>query len=258
MLRAVVMASRLGFDLDPLVVEAIAEHRALIATASPARLLEEYYKILRSGYAEATFRGLGRARLLELITPELKSPPDAFWDWLARLDRYRGTFPSAPPSLTNTVLIGALLVPTGILDRPVSGRAGGPDRVDFGMLQVARKDVERLRQIIQMVPRMADPVLPPRVLARPPAPIGVRRRVDVAPGVQRRPRPGGALDQHGEPGQPGQSGSAADDARGSPAPASPARGGTGRRGRVPETPPASPPAWASPRWRRQPSAELID
>jgi poly(A) polymerase len=163
MLRAVVMASRLGFDLDPLVVEAIAEHRGLIATASPSRLLEEYYKILRSGYAEATFRGLGRARLLELITPELKSPPDALWDWLARLDRYRGTFPSAPPSLTNTVLIGALLVPTGILDRPVSGRAGGPDRVDFGMLQVARKDVERLRQIIQMVPRMADPVLPPRV-----------------------------------------------------------------------------------------------
>ena len=75
MIRAVVMASRLGFDMDPLVVEAIAEHRGLIATASPARLLEEYYKILRSGYAEATFRGLARARLLELITPELAIRP---------------------------------------------------------------------------------------------------------------------------------------------------------------------------------------
>lgn len=79
MLRAVVMASRLGFEMDPLVVEAIAEHRQLITTAAPARLLEEYYKILRSGYSEATFRALARARLLELITPELKSPPDELW-----------------------------------------------------------------------------------------------------------------------------------------------------------------------------------
>ena len=55
MLRAAVLAARLGFDLDPLVSEAIAEHRALIAKASPARLLEEYFKILRSGSAEATF-----------------------------------------------------------------------------------------------------------------------------------------------------------------------------------------------------------
>ena len=58
MLRAAVLAARLGFDLDPLVTEAIAEHRALILKASPARLMEEFYKILRSGYAEASFRAL--------------------------------------------------------------------------------------------------------------------------------------------------------------------------------------------------------
>ena len=32
-----------------------------MATASPSRLIEEYYKILRSGYAEQTFRGARRA-----------------------------------------------------------------------------------------------------------------------------------------------------------------------------------------------------
>jgi poly(A) polymerase len=174
MLRAVVMASRLGFEMDPLVVEAIAEHRALIATASPARLLEEYYKILRSGYAEPTFRALGRARLLELITPELKSPPEALWDWLERLDRYRQQFEAPPPELTNAQLISALLMPTGVMDqnaqtqeRPArpdrrTRRPVPHDRVSFGMLPVARRDVETLRQVLQIVPRLSDPLLPDR------------------------------------------------------------------------------------------------
>jgi poly(A) polymerase len=165
MIRAVVMASRLAFDMDPLVVEAIAEHRKLIASASPARLLEEYFKILRSGCAEATFRALGRARLLELITPELKHPPDAMWDMLARLDRYRLQFPSAPPELTNTILIGALLVPTGVLEKrgPSTNRDPHGDRVNFGILPVARRDMERLRHLLQMLPRLNDPALPQRV-----------------------------------------------------------------------------------------------
>lgn len=189
MLRAVVMASRLGFDMDSLVVEAIAEHRALIATASPARLLEEYYKILRSGYAEATFRGLSRHRLLELMTPELKSPPDVMWDWLARLDAYRRRHEEPPPTLTNAILISALLMPTGTYDRnaaayTVTGdrperpagrgrraRPGQLERMDFGMLPVARRDVETLRQIQQIQPRLSDPLLPERmaraILRRP-------------------------------------------------------------------------------------------
>jgi hypothetical protein len=45
------------------------------------------------------------------------------------------------------------------------------DRVDFGMLPVARRDVEGLRQVMQIVPRLSDPLLPERVaraiVARP-------------------------------------------------------------------------------------------
>ena len=37
------------------------------------------------------FRALARTRLLEVITPELKAPPERFWDSLAAID----------PSLTN-------------------------------------------------------------------------------------------------------------------------------------------------------------
>ena len=166
MLRAVVFGARLGFDLDPLVIEAIAEHRALITTASPARLLEEYFKILRSGHAEAIFHALGRARLLELITPELKTPSNEFWTSLANLDAYRQRFPTAPAELTNTVLIGSLLVPIGALSRarPIErdGRPHG-ERVSFGILPVAKKDLERLRQLLTLAPRLVDPQLPPRV-----------------------------------------------------------------------------------------------
>jgi len=168
MLRAAVFGARLGFDLDPLVIEAIAEHRSLILKASPSRLVEEYYKILRSGFAEASFRALGRLRLLELITPELKSPPDAVWDSLAQLDQYRQRFESAPPELTNAVLIGALLMPLQLLDRPPVMVEGATDRqhdrVGFGVLPVAKKDVERLRHVRQMLPRMTASDLPPRVV----------------------------------------------------------------------------------------------
>ena len=166
MLRAAVFGARLSFDLDEQVIEAIALHRHLILKASPARLMEEYFKILRSGYAEASFRALARVRLLELITPELADPPDSLWDALARLDRFRQKFPAAPAELTTVVLTGSLLVPMGILDRRVAGAASGapPDRVSFGMLPVSRKDLDRLRQLVQTLPRLSDPHLPPRVV----------------------------------------------------------------------------------------------
>jgi poly(A) polymerase len=168
MLRAAVFGARLGFDLDPLVIDAIDEHRGLIATASPARLIEEYYKILRSGCAEASFRALGRLRLLELITPELKDPSNAIWDGLAKLDAYRRRSPTVPAEFTNTVLIGSLLVPMGVLNRkPTPAQAHRDprgERVDFGMLPVARKDIERLRQLVQITPRLNEPELPARLI----------------------------------------------------------------------------------------------
>ena len=167
MFRAAIFGARLGFDLDPLVIEAIAAQRHLITKASPARMLEEYFKVLRSGYAEASFRALARVRLLELITPELKSPPAALWDALAALDRYRQRFPSVPLELTNPVLIGTLLVPIGALNRRMpdrgTARETDMDKVSFGALPVARKDLDRLRHMLHTLPKLSDPALPPRV-----------------------------------------------------------------------------------------------
>ena len=58
MLRAVVLAARLQFQIDEPIIDAIAAQRHEIARSAPARLLEEYYKILRSGHAEQALRQL--------------------------------------------------------------------------------------------------------------------------------------------------------------------------------------------------------
>ncbi|PYR77717.1 MAG: hypothetical protein DMF86_07835 [Acidobacteria bacterium] len=58
MLRAVVLAARLDFRIDEPVLEAIDRQRHEIARSAPSRVLEEFYKILRSGSAETSLRML--------------------------------------------------------------------------------------------------------------------------------------------------------------------------------------------------------
>src|SRR6478735_8204034 len=96
MLRAVVLSARLEFTIDRPILDAIAVHRHEIARSAPARLLEEYYKILRSGHAEDAMRQLRATKLMKEITPELSVAPDALWGSIAALDRYRARFQSAP------------------------------------------------------------------------------------------------------------------------------------------------------------------
>ena len=194
MLRAIVMAARLAFRLDPPIVTAIDRHRSLIATSSPSRLIEEYYKILRSGAAEQTFRTLAEHRLLDPMTPEIQrgAKNQALWDGLVSLDAYRRKFEAAPASLRNPVLLGTLLIPLGLMPRSErtfrdrGDEDGGPQDspepgnqltprskpkfhrppkepiVKIGMLPIARGDTERLRQILSLQSRIADLEMSPR------------------------------------------------------------------------------------------------
>src|SRR6185436_19443910 len=125
----VALASRLDFKLDPPVLEAIRLHRHEITRSSPPRLLEEYYKILRSGYAEKTFRGLAHAGLLEPISAELHQGADEpLWRSLAALDEYRRRFESTPETLTNTLLLGTLLVPLGFSPQAIRRHPPSEDK----------------------------------------------------------------------------------------------------------------------------------
>jgi len=192
MLRAIVMASRLSFRIDRPIVDAIATHRGLMATASPSRLIEEYYKILRSGYAEQTFRALAEHRLLEPVTPEIQrgAKNDALWERLAALDAYRRKFEGAPATLKNPVLLGSILIPLGLMprgERRFEAPEPEPEEEDdntgnlvtprskqkfrrapkepilkIGMLPIARGDTERLRQMLSLQSRIADLEMSPR------------------------------------------------------------------------------------------------
>ena len=172
MLRAVALAARLDFTIDPPVLDAIRTHRHEISHSSAPRLLEEYYKILRAGSAEKTFRMLAEVGLLEPISGELhRGAADPLWRSLAALDAYRRRFESTPDTLTNAILLGSLLVPLGILlgpvdrlgvdgRRPTTGRR--PAVPKLGTLPLARRDVERLRQILGLQRRLRDVTASPR------------------------------------------------------------------------------------------------
>ncbi|MGH9408691.1 MAG: polynucleotide adenylyltransferase PcnB [Vicinamibacterales bacterium] len=163
MLRAVVFAARLGFTLDEPVAEAIDVHRHEIGRAAPARLMEEYFKILRSGSAADTLRMLKDTQLLRAITPELNAAGGALWDSVARLDDYRRRFSAAPETLTNAILAGTLLVPLGLVGPARRFSADPLDRrVDLGILPVPRRDLERLQQILALQPRLLDMSAPLR------------------------------------------------------------------------------------------------
>jgi poly(A) polymerase len=168
MLRAVVLAARLDLTIDPVVSAAIRRHRGEIVHSSPARLVEELYKIGRSGSSERIIRDLGDAGLLSHIAPELdKARSDALWRSLAALDRYRRRFDDSPPGLCNAVLLGSLVSSFTVIERPRRRAAREPLtkrplEVTLGVLPVARRDVERLRQIFDLHARLTGEPLSPR------------------------------------------------------------------------------------------------
>jgi poly(A) polymerase len=179
MLRAIALASRLDFTIDRPILDAVRAHRHDIAKSSPPRLLEEYYKILRSGAAERTFRQLIDVGLVEPTSPELhRGAGDVLWRSLAALDAYRKRFEAIPETLTNPLLLGTLLVPLGIpLHQPAGAVAHAPapsgdpnarrkpprpPLPKLGDLPLARRDVERLQHVMQLQRRLHDPTASPR------------------------------------------------------------------------------------------------
>ncbi|OFW36562.1 MAG: hypothetical protein A3F70_11620 [Acidobacteria bacterium RIFCSPLOWO2_12_FULL_67_14] len=170
MLRAVAMAARLDFAIDPPIDAAIAAHRTEIAKSAPARLLEELYKLLRAGASEKAFRMLAERRLLEPIAPQFQTRcGDALWQSLAALDRYLARFEETPDTLTNPILLGSLIVPLGLgiggLLAPapavLTGRGKEP-ALSLGMLPLPRRDVDRLQHVLSLQRRLLDQDASPR------------------------------------------------------------------------------------------------
>jgi poly(A) polymerase len=195
MLRAVALAARLHFHIDRDTLEAIQALRGEILKSSPARLLEEFYKILRQGESRATFERLHEVGLLAYLFPEadraVREGNGAFRESLTRLDEYRRGGLTPPDGLGNALLLGSMIVPLGLPLRGVAflspGRAeegDGGDDADEPALDVAaemaelgaddaeeaaapaearslglpfaRRDLDRLRLVLQAQRRLRD------------------------------------------------------------------------------------------------------
>ncbi|MGQ9425776.1 polynucleotide adenylyltransferase PcnB [Gilvimarinus sp. F26214L] len=70
MLRAVRLASKLGFEIEDQTAQGILELGHLLANVPPARLFDEALKLLMSGHAEAVYPELRRFGLFERLFPE--------------------------------------------------------------------------------------------------------------------------------------------------------------------------------------------
>jgi poly(A) polymerase len=147
MLRAVALAARLEFTIDRDTGEAIRLLRGEIVRSSPARILEEFYKILRQGRSRETLQLLHEYGLLAYLLPEadraLAEGGEALVGSLSRLDEYRRAGAS-PDQLTNPLLTGSLLVPLGVPLRRVkvaTSKQRTPDRGEADP-DTPRDDVE--------------------------------------------------------------------------------------------------------------------
>jgi hypothetical protein len=110
---------------------------------------------------------MAERKLLDSIASDLqKAAGERLWQALASLDAYRKRFDDIPDTLTNAILLGTLLVPLG-LSGHVSRAAAVTDsrkeaRLAIGMLPLARRDVERFRQVLGLQRRLVDASLSPR------------------------------------------------------------------------------------------------
>ncbi len=71
MFRAAKFAATLDFNLDSAVAKAIRRNKDEIAKASPSRMIEEYYKIFRTGKTAVVLRSLAETGLLKALVPEV-------------------------------------------------------------------------------------------------------------------------------------------------------------------------------------------
>lgn len=170
MIRAVKFAARLGFTIEAETWAAMLRHRQEIEKSATPRVLEEIYRLLGGGAAEASFRLLARSGLLEILLPEVaavveeQGGPDApvdgsrFWGWLAGLDEMKAAGP--PP--TNALLVSGLLAELALVadedvNEPWRITSETEDAVREVLIRrgVPRRDTERLFQIYRALRRFA-------------------------------------------------------------------------------------------------------
>ena len=186
MLRAVAMAARLGFTIDRAdrrgdrpqprgdrAQRAGATDRGVLQAASIGRVGTGVPDDGRAPAARAD-----RSRAAE------RRRGERLWQSLAALDAYRRRLRRHPRHADQRHPAGLAARAARHVARhprqPAGTELEKEPRLSLGMLPLARRDVERLRQILGLQRRLLDTKLSPRAQARPDASRSVSRSADVA------------------------------------------------------------------------------
>lgn len=180
MIRAVKFAARLDFEFEDATWQALVEVAPDVVKCSRARLLEEIYKLMRSGASRRCFELLLEGGLLPYVMPsyaalhdksdgaatlaagreEEGTPAALFWRYLTALDRF---LLATQQEVANGVLLAVLFAP--LLRRELlEGSRQSLDRLIERLmtpvgaaLGIARRDRELARQILMAHRRLTDP-----------------------------------------------------------------------------------------------------
>lgn len=120
MIRLLKFQARFGFKINPDCQKALSHCKDEIIKSSPARVLEEIFRMLESGAASPFFHLMAKSSLLELLFPclthflEGKNGPEIF-DFLASADEVNKANSRHP--LDRAILTSCLLFP--ILDHEI-------------------------------------------------------------------------------------------------------------------------------------------
>lgn len=120
MIRLLKFQARFNFKIDLATSSALSKCIHEIVKSSPARILEEIFRMLESGSSEPFFRLITSASLLELLFPCLDhflkgEFGEDIYRLLAAADRMNSTFEKKP--LDRAILLSCLLFP--ILEREI-------------------------------------------------------------------------------------------------------------------------------------------
>ncbi len=173
-LRAVKFAARLGFSIEDGTESAMMEYRGLIAHCSPARVLEEIYRLLGCGHSEEAIQLMQRTGVLAVLLPELQAllsaPPRSLAQSLVAPIRALGSSPGLSlDDLARDVEPEFVVLPPAVRE----GEAPAP-------VEVRPAAPVEVRPAAPEVSPAPEAVVP----APGPAPAAIAPDADEAPGVE--------------------------------------------------------------------------
>lgn len=128
MIRMQKFRARFGFQVDPKALEALTRCRKEITKSSPARVLEEIFRMLESGASEPFFRLLAESKFLEILFPPLNAyfhqpNGELLYSYLKAADSMNTQ--GGYRTLDRAVLTAALIYP--ILEHEIAKREKKPN-----------------------------------------------------------------------------------------------------------------------------------